>query len=40
MLPGAFLALDPYERAFVMAAIDVRVAQEERERRKMGKNRP
>ncbi len=38
MLPRDFLSLDPYERAFVIAAIDVRIENEEKERKKI-KNR-
>ena len=30
-LPSVFLGLDPYERAFVIAAIDVRVENEKKE---------
>ena len=29
--PSVFLALDPYEQAFVIAAIDVRVEKEKQE---------
>ena len=29
--PSEFLALDPYERAFVIAAIDIRVENEKKE---------
>ena len=35
LLPHDFLALDPYERAFVIAAIDVRVESEQKEQRKL-----
>lgn len=31
LLPSLFLNLDPYERAFVTAAIDVRVENEKKE---------
>lgn len=35
ILPHDFLALDPYERAFIMAAIDVRLEAEQKEQRKL-----
>ena len=35
LLPHDFLALDPYERAFVIAAINVRVESEQKEQRKL-----
>ncbi len=34
-LPSVFLELDPYERAFVIAAIDVRVENEKKEAAKI-----
>ncbi len=33
--PRAFLALDPYERAFVIAAIDIRAENEKKEAEKI-----
>ena len=35
MLPSQFFALDKYEKAFVMAAIDIRIEREKQDRRQM-----
>lgn len=34
LLPHDFLALDPYERAFIIASIDIRVESEKKEAQK------
>lgn len=35
MLPSEFLSLDRYERAFVIAAIDIKVEKEKKEAEKI-----
>lgn len=37
LLPHDFLALDPYERAFIIASIDIRVESEKEQERKLKK---
>lgn len=33
MLPSDFLSLDPYEKGFIMAAIDIKIEAEDNERK-------
>lgn len=35
MLPSEFLSLDRYERAFIIAAIDIKVEKEKKEAEKL-----
>lgn len=35
MLPSTFMNLDDYERAFIIAAIDIKIEQEKKERKKI-----
>lgn len=37
--PRSFLSLDPYERAFVIAAIDIRAENEKKETEKIKRGR-
>jgi len=39
MLPSQFFALDKYEKAFVMAAIDIRIEREKQEAEKIQNSR-
>ena len=37
MLPSQFLSLDRYEKGFIIAAIDIKVAEEEKAAKKVRK---
>ncbi len=39
MLPSAFLELDEEEKAFIIAAIDIKLAQEKKERDRIKKKK-
>lgn len=39
MLPSTFVNLDPYEKAFIIASIDIKVENEKKERKRAEKKR-